>query len=361
VDDHQVLIMHEATPRPLLLLLVIIITPLVLLLLLRRSSSNDGDKVQPHASSKTTSTKENPILPPSPPGLPVIGHLHLIGANPYVSLRDLAARYGNGGLALLRLGTVPNLVVSSPRAARAVLRTHDHTFASRPTSTLSDALLYRSSDVAFSPYGEHWRQLKKIVTAHLFTTKKVRSFGDARQQEVRLVMAKIRRHESEGTAVDVSETVDAFTNDVVCRAVSGKSFRAEGQDRLFRELIEMNNSMFGGFSLLEDYYPWVARSSLTWLVRGRAREGHKRWDDLLEKIITDHESRRSSACDKQDGAISERPQDESDFIDVVLSVQQEYGISRDHIKAILMVKYRFFLPFSVHKKTKETDPYIFQI
>jgi cytochrome P450 len=138
--------------------------------------------------------------------------------------------------------------------------------------------------------------------------------------------------------VDVSETVNAFSNDVVCRAVSGKFFREEGRNRLFRELIEMNTSMFGGFSLLEDYYPWVARSWLTsWLVRGKAREGHKRWDDLLEKIITDHEStRRSSSSDKQDGALSEQPQDESDFIDVLLSVQQEYGISRDHIKAILV-------------------------
>jgi hypothetical protein len=30
-------------------------------------------------------------------------------------------------------------------------------------------------------------------------------------------------------------------------------------------------------------------------------------------------------------------EDEEDFIDVLLSVQQEYGLTRDNVKAILMV------------------------
>ena len=46
-------------------------------------------------------------LPPSPPSLPLIGHLHLIGSLPHVSLRDLAARHGRDGLMLLRPGAGP--------------------------------------------------------------------------------------------------------------------------------------------------------------------------------------------------------------------------------------------------------------
>jgi hypothetical protein len=70
---------------------------------------------------------------------------------------------------LLRLGAVPTLVVSSPRAAEAVLRTHDHVFASRPRSVVSDIIMYGSSDAAFAPYGEYWRQEKKLKCFYLST------------------------------------------------------------------------------------------------------------------------------------------------------------------------------------------------
>jgi hypothetical protein len=85
---------------------------------------------------------------------------------------------------LLRFGTVPNLVVSSARAARLIMQTHDHAFASRPASKISNTLVYGSSDIAFSPYGDHWRQLRRLVTTHLFTVKKVNSYRLSRQEEV---------------------------------------------------------------------------------------------------------------------------------------------------------------------------------
>ncbi|TVU43848.1 hypothetical protein EJB05_10346, partial [Eragrostis curvula] len=296
---------------PLLLLLAV---PVVLLLL------------QLAFRSKQQRSKKRKSLPPSPPGLPIIGHLHLVGEQPHVSLRHLAHKFGD--LMLLRLGSVRNLVVSSPRAAQAMMRTHDLVFASRPTSTVTDALLYGSSDIGFSPYGEHWRQLRKLVTTHLFTVKKVHSYRLARQQEVLLVMAKIREAAAAGTTVDMSEMMNTFANDIVCRAVLGKFFRAEGRNKLLRELIEMNARLFGGFSL-EDYFPGLANSlgifTTLFIQRNKVQEVRKKWDDLLEKIIIDHETPNSN-----------NEKEETDFIDVLLSVQQEYGITRDHIKAILM-------------------------
>jgi hypothetical protein len=125
-------------------------------------------------------------LPPSPPGrLPIIGHLHLIGAETHKSIRDLDAKHGRNGLMLLRLGAVPTLFVSSPTAAEAVLRTHDHVFASRPPSMAADIIRYGSTDVAFAPYGEYWRQGRKLLTAQMLSAKKVNSFRIGRKEEVK--------------------------------------------------------------------------------------------------------------------------------------------------------------------------------
>ena len=152
------------------------------------------------------------------------------------------------------------------------------------------------------------------------------------------MIKKIQEAAAASKEVDISEMMNTFANDIVCRAVSGKFFRAEGRNKVFRELIQLNTILFGGFSL-EDNFPGLANvlGLLTgWFVSNKADEAHKRWDDLLETIVSDHERRRRSEHGHGGGCGVD--QEESDFIDVLLSVQQEYGITRDHIKAILMVR-----------------------
>ncbi|VAH43231.1 unnamed protein product [Triticum turgidum subsp. durum] len=309
-------LMHETPLQAVLLLL--------LLLLLRFATIS---------SSKKQANRKR--LPPSPPGLPVIGHLHL--GRDHVSLCNLAKKHGSDdGFMLLRRGAVPHLIVSSPRAARAIMRTHDHLFASRPTSMVAHELLYGPMDVVFAPYGEHWRMARKLVAAHLLSVKKIQSYRLARQQEVRvsLVMAVIRESAAASTMIDMGEMMNTFVNDMVCRALSGKFTMKEGRNKIFRELIEANSALFASFNL-EDCFPrlaWLTRSN----VCNNAKKVNRRWDDLLEKMIQDHEKRTLlPPHDKQDG----KQEEESDFIDVLLSVRQQKdydGITREQIKAILM-------------------------
>ncbi|CAO2205438.1 unnamed protein product [Urochloa humidicola] len=317
---HELLLITQSHSAALIFPSVLLI--IVALLLLRLSNK---------LPSSTARAEQLLSKLPSPPGrLPIIGHLHLVGSLPHVSLRDLAAKHGsNGGLMLLRLGSVPTLVVSSPAAAQAVLRTHDHVFASRAYSPVTDILFYGSSDVAFAPYGEHWRQVRKICTTHLLTAKKVRSYRHARELEVSLVMARLR--EAAGAAVDLSGLLNSFTNDVVCHAVSGKFFREEGRNRLFRELVEANSSLIGGFNL-EDYFPALVKTDLVKrMVCAKARRVNAMWDQLLDKLIDDHAAAMSKSMPAAD--------DTADFIDVLLSVQHEYKLTRDHIKAQLAIMF----------------------
>ncbi|KAI4968821.1 hypothetical protein ZWY2020_046151 [Hordeum vulgare] len=226
---------------------------------------------------------------------------------------------------LLHLGAVPTLIVSSPRAAKAVLRTHDHVFASRPRSIVSEIIMYGSSDIALAPYGKHWWQARRLVATHMLNVKKVQSFRNAAAVEVKMVMAKINEAATLGGVVDMSELLNSFTYDMACRIVLGESFLKEGPSKLFRDLTDDTSRLLGGFNM-EDYFPALARVGvLKRVVCAKAETLRHRWAYLLDNVIDERVSKNKSAFDHKGG----------DFIDILLSVQHEYGLTRDHMKALL--------------------------
>ncbi|TVU09256.1 hypothetical protein EJB05_42713, partial [Eragrostis curvula] len=117
------------------------------------------------------SRKARVNLPPGPPRLPILGNLHQLGPQPHRSLRDLALRHGP--VMLLQLGMVPTLVVSSAEAAREVMKVQDADCCSRPDMPGARRLSYGHKDVAFAPYGEYWREMRKLVVIELLSMRRV--------------------------------------------------------------------------------------------------------------------------------------------------------------------------------------------
>ncbi|KAF8106644.1 hypothetical protein N665_0136s0016 [Sinapis alba] len=265
---------------------------------------------------KQTTWKKSSTFP-SPPRLPLIGNMHQLGNHPHRSLLSLSERYGD--LMLLHFGTVPVLVASSAEASRDVLKTHDRAFASRPHSKIYDKLLYGSRNMASAPYGEYWRQMKSVSVIHLLSNKMVRTFREVRQEEISLMMETVRKQSS--SPMNISKITTTLTNDVICRVALGQKYGA-GTD--FKELIDRLMRQLGTFTL-GSYVP-----SLAWIdwICGLERKLEKTandFDELLEKIVQDHE----------DGA-----GDKADFADVLLGVQRDksvgFEVSRMSIKAIIL-------------------------
>ncbi|KAG6384754.1 hypothetical protein SASPL_153572 [Salvia splendens] len=111
-------------------------------------------RLKKEATTVTTKASGNrkflPRRKPTPPLLP--------GKNP--SFHSLSKRYGE--VMLLQFGSKPVVVASSARAAREIMKNQDLIFASRPKFSIADRLLYGGRDVAFSAYGDHWRQVMRI-------------------------------------------------------------------------------------------------------------------------------------------------------------------------------------------------------
>lgn len=101
-----------------------------------------------------------PSRPPGPPrslGWPIIGLLHIIGKAPHRSLATLSRFYGP--VMSLRLGSLTTVVISSPEAAREVLKRLDHVFSAQAFSETVTTISHQE-DVS-SPWipstSPHWR------------------------------------------------------------------------------------------------------------------------------------------------------------------------------------------------------------
>ncbi|XP_073098868.1 cytochrome P450 71AP13-like [Elaeis guineensis] len=296
---------------PLLLLveLVLLLFPLSLLLLSFKQALSRKKK-----------------LPPSPPKFPFIGNLLQLGSLPHRSLRTLAEKHGP--LMLLHLGQVPTVVVSSAEMAQEIMRTHDHIFASRPSLKAANDLFSGSMDVAFAPYGDYWRQARKLCTLHLLSAKKVHSFRLAREEEVAVMLRKISRACLSPDPVNLSEVLFSFANDMICRAVTGNFFREGGRNDLLREVIEENTSLLTGFHV-EDFFPSLAWLEVLFGLGARAKRNVERWNHVFEEVIKDHDDRM------KDG------NKENNFADVLLCLQKdpnmEFALTEENIKNILML------------------------
>ncbi|KAG6486391.1 hypothetical protein ZIOFF_054961 [Zingiber officinale] len=107
----------------------------------------------------------------------------------------------------------------------------------------------------------------------------VQSYALVRKQEVATMVAAIC---SRGSAaeIDMSTILFAFSNDILCRIVTGKKF--EGRKGLFSKLISENSVLLAKI-YLGDYLPWLGW--VDWLLGkvARVKKNHKRWDDLLDQ------------------------------------------------------------------------------
>ena len=178
-----------------------------------------------HKLGDTKSSNPKKRLPPGPWTLPIIGSIHhVVDGLGHRTMAELSRRHGP--LMLLRLGEVPTLVVSSAEAAELVMRTHDLAFCSLPTTSATiDIVGCRGKGIGFAPYGDRWRQMKKIVVMELLSAAQVKRIESLRAQEVgrllRSVAAASAAAAAAGGVVNISEEVKALAPDLVARAIFG--------------------------------------------------------------------------------------------------------------------------------------------
>ncbi|CAO2199681.1 unnamed protein product [Urochloa humidicola] len=274
-----------------------------------------------------TSGRDGRRLPPSPPGLPILGHLPLLGPLPHRKLQAMAAKHGP--VMLLRLGRVPTVVASSAAAAQEIMKTRDLAFASRPRLRMAERLIY-GRDMVFAPYGEHWRQARRVCVLHLLSHRRVQSLRRVREQEAAALVARV--HRGRDATVNVTALIISYTNGIISRAAFGDDGIYYGGEELARLFADFEGLL--GTVTIGDFVPWLAWVDTLMGLDARAARTSAQMDALLERVIADHRKRRRDRRRDDDGH-------REDFVDVMLDVNEEAadgGVMFDDvaIKAIVL-------------------------
>ncbi|KAJ0260451.1 hypothetical protein HA466_0066540 [Hirschfeldia incana] len=270
------------------------------------------------------------ILPPSPSSLPIIGNLHHLAGLPHRCFHNLSMKHGP--VMLLRLWSVPVVIISSSEAAEAVLKTHDLECCSRPKTLGTAKLTYGFKDIALSQYGPYWREMRKLAVVELFSLKRVQSFRYIREEEVGLVVKKVSESALRQSPVDLTKFFFSLTASIICRVALGQNFNEDGfvidQERI-QELISVATEAVGTFTF-SDFFPGALGRFLDCLFQ-RHKKMNKVFEELdafYQHVIDDHL--------KPDG------RKDPDIVSLMLNMMDKQGnkdyfkLNIDNVKAILM-------------------------
>ncbi|CAN1278240.1 3,9-dihydroxypterocarpan 6A-monooxygenase [Linum perenne] len=277
--------------------------------------------------------------PPSPPALPIVGHLHLIGRGLPKSFQALAQTYGP--LIQIRMGFSTCVVASNDAVAKQIFKAQDLNFSSRPEFGSSEYFIYRGSRFVTAQYGEYWRFMKKLSMTRLLSVPQLRLFADVVDDEkVRLVMSAARCAD-DGSLFDLSRygqhrAFTKLTNNTICRMAM--STRCSGIDKDAEEIAGLVKTclqlagrlsvgdILGPFHFL-DYFSGTGKKLVGALTK---------YDRIVSRVIKEHEEKALTfEGDLKNGEVWRK-----DILDILLETcndpTAEIKLSQNDIKSFLL-------------------------
>lgn len=267
-------------------------------------------------------------VPPGPPALPIIGHLHLLAPIPHQALHKLSSRYGP--IMHIFLGSVPCIVASSSETAKDFLKTYESSFSDRPQSFAVDYLTYGSKDFSFAPYGPYWKFMKKLCMSELLGGRTLDLLAPMRREEVRAFVDRVMKSARSGKVIDVGGELIRLTNNVISRMVmSQRCSEKEDEAGEVRKLVQEIAELTGKFNLSD--FIWFLKNVDLQGFGKRLKDVRERFDGMMERIIREHEEARSRFMNNNKV---------KDLLDIMLDISEdeksEMKLTRENIKAFIL-------------------------
>lgn len=266
--------------------------------------------------------------PPSPPALPIIGHLHLVGTAFPKSFQTLARRYGP--LMQLRIGSSTFVVASSASIAKEIFKTHDLKFASKFEMGPKDYNIYQGTGFITAPYGAYWKFMRRLCITELFAGSQFDRFNRIREQEIINLLKLLMGCAKKGEVCDLNLELETLTNNSICkmamsRRFSDKDDEAKKMRKMVSEIMEAGAKLgiHQVFGVLKKFDIFGHGKKL--------QEATMAFDGVMEQIMKDYEE------SLVDGGENE----EKDVMHVLMQTYKntdaEVKLTRTQIKHFILV------------------------
>ncbi|KAK6151240.1 hypothetical protein DH2020_016172 [Rehmannia glutinosa] len=259
-------------------------------------------------------------LPPSPfPALPLIGHLHLLKFPIHRTYQKLSDKLGP--IFSLRLGNRLMVVVSSPAIVGECFTKNDIVLANRPRLIIGKYIGYNYTTLIGSPYGDYWRNLRRLTTVEVFSMARLNTFQSIRHDEVMLMLQKIYKNSYENFArVELRSLFSEVTFNNIMRMVAGKRYFGKDEDddeaREFRELIE-EVFTYGGVSNPADFFSVFRWIDYKGFEKNLARLSGK-MDAFLQRLIDEQRRNKGKTNTMIDHMLSLQESEPEYYTDVTI-------------------------------------------
>ncbi|KAK8655805.1 hypothetical protein V6N13_108371 [Hibiscus sabdariffa] len=265
---------------------------------------------------------------PGPVGLPLMGLLTVFnGSTPHRVLTKLAKTLNAVKLMAFSVGFTRFIISSCTETAREIL--NNPAFADRPVKESAYELLFDRA-MGFAPFGEYWRNLRRISATHLFSPKRIAA-SEAYRREIGIkMMEEIKGLMEARGEVQIKRVLQFGSLNNVMATVFGKKyydFERAGEGFQLDDLVSEGYELLGIFNW-SDHFPL-----LSWLdlqgVRKRCRSLVSKVSVFVGKIIEEHRLKRVSGGLKDDCC------EVGDFIQVLLDLEQHEKLSDSDMIAVL--------------------------
>ncbi|CAA7032570.1 unnamed protein product [Microthlaspi erraticum] len=260
-------------------------------------------------------------LPPSPARpLPWIGHLHLLKQPLHRTFLSFSKSLGGAPIFCLRLGNRLAVVVSSYSIAEECFTKNDIFFANRPESIVGKYIEYNLTTMTSAPYGDHWRNLRRIGTLEIFSSHKLNGFLSVRKDEIRHLLLRLSKNSLHGFAkVEMRSLFMDLTMNNILRMMAGKRFYGAGTEkdndaRRVRQLIDEVVSYAGAGNAV-DYIPilrWVTN------FEKRVKNLAGRVDEFLQSLLDEKRGDKEKGDTMMDHLLSLQETQPDYYTDITL-------------------------------------------